>query len=139
MKRCKDVINTKSRDSFVDCHFRFISSNSSLKKFVHRWSCVCTVLLKGNLFLPSFFVRDKCLFSLFLILILSAPPFFFRRSLFSSAAQFFSPLIFFFSPFLLLLIFFSAAQFFICHSLFLRSRKNGEQREKRGCLEDNDP
>ena len=48
-----------------------------------------TVLLKGHLVLLSFFVRDKCLFSPFLILILSAAHFYFGHSLFFSAAHFF--------------------------------------------------
>ena len=54
------------------------------------------MLLKGHLFLLSFFVRDKCLFSLFLILILyDVPTFFFRRSLFFPPLTFFLPLTFF--------------------------------------------
>ena len=68
---------------------------------------MATVLLKGNLFLLSFFVRDKCLFSLFLMFILSAAPFF-------SAAHYSCPSLFLSSLTQIFFFFF----FFFCCPLF---------------------
>ena len=80
---------------FAECFWsRWINSQV---EFYRIWNLRC--FLKGHLFLLCFFIRDKCLFSLFLILILFAAPFF-------SATHFFFRH-----------SFFPAAQFFFCRSL----------------------
>ena len=67
-----------------------------------------TVLLKGHLFLLCFFVRDKCLFSLFCNLDFVRRPLFFCHSLFLRRSLFFRRLLF------------SVAHFFFRRSLFFR-------------------
>ena len=49
----------------------FINAFALINKQEERNGWTRTVLLKGHLFLLSLFVRDKCLFCLFLVLILS--------------------------------------------------------------------
>ena len=74
----------------------FINAFALINKREERNGWTRTVLLKGHLFLLSFFVRDKCLFSLFLVLILSAADLFFPLRTIFSATYFFSAAHFFY-------------------------------------------
>ena len=95
------------------------------------------MLLKGHLFLLSFYVRDKCLYLLFFILILSAAHFFFCLPPTFFPLYFFCCPPFFCCSFFIRRSFFSVGQFnfFICRSLFLNRRRKWRAAGKRGVLQ----
>ena len=79
---------------------------------------MATVLLKGNLFLLSFFVRDKCLFSLCFTV------YFVRRSFFFCPSLFLSPL----TQFFFFFFFFLLPTFFCCSPGVLKTKTKSRLR-----------